>query len=54
MEEKQKISRRIVDLIIRDISDRSGIGDEWDQIDNECKKEIKDEWRRIIEDNMVG
>lgn len=39
---------RIIENIIRDISNRRGIGSEWEQIDIEIQEEIKNEWRMII------
>ena len=35
----------IIDKIIADISGRKGLGDEWDQIDDDIKAEIRAEWR---------
>jgi len=43
-----KISKEIVNIIANDISDRSGIGDEWDNIDINIQEEIIDEWKEII------
>jgi hypothetical protein len=37
-------AERIVDAIIRDLSDRSGIGDEWHQIDEDLQAEVRDTW----------
>ena len=41
-----------VDNIIRrienDIKDRSGIGDEWNQIDGDTRMEIKNNWADFI------
>ncbi len=49
MKDIPAIARKIVKSILDDISDRRGIGDEFDSYDSEIKKEIKDEWRdRII------
>lgn len=35
---------RIVDAIIRDLTERSGLGDEWDQISENMKKSIRKDW----------
>lgn len=35
--------------IARDIEDRQGLGDEWDEIDNELQMEIMHEWAGLIE-----
>ena len=40
--------RMAVMLIISDLSDRSGIGDEWEQIDSFTQGEIEEEWCEII------
>jgi len=41
-------AKRIVDGIIEDLSDRRGLRQEWDQIDEEIQEEIKEEWLRIV------
>jgi len=45
----KQIGRRIVDLIISDLSDRRGLGQEWDQIGSDIKQEIIEEWANIVE-----
>ena len=40
--------RAVVDAIIKDISDREGLGDEWNQIDDEIKAEIRAEWVKLV------
>ena len=42
------LKEKIVDEIIKDISDRKGIGDEWDYIDEDIQDEIKEEWQQIV------
>lgn len=44
----KKIAKKIVDEIIKDLTDRSGLQNVWDSIDDECKEDIKDEWVNII------
>ena len=39
---------RAVDRIIKEMSDRKGIGDEWEHIDEEIQQEIKEAWADII------
>jgi hypothetical protein len=39
-----------VDKIIADIEDRAGLGDEWDQIDDEIKDEIRERWAQWVHD----
>lgn len=41
-----------IDEIILDLSDRGGIGDEWDQIDDDIKNLIRQEWIRILEETF--
>ncbi len=43
-----KIAKDIIDEIIYDISLRSGIGDAWEEIDDEIVLEIKEDWKNII------
>ena len=43
-----KTAELIVFKIIEDISDRSGLGAEWDCIDSDIQKEIKEKWVSII------
>ena len=45
-------SESVVDAIIRDLSDRAGLGNEWDAIDSDIQDEIRDAWIEIIEDMM--
>ena len=39
---------RVVDEIIDDLSDRRGLKQEWHQIDDETKDEIRLKWAQII------
>lgn len=41
-------AENIVDSIEDDISGRSGIGDEWGQIDDDTKTEIRQAWKDLI------
>lgn len=41
-------ARRIVNCIIEDIKGRSGIGNEWEEIDEETRQEIALEWKDIV------
>ena len=38
-----------IDEIIFDLSDRGGIGGEWDQIDKSTQEEIKQAWREVLQ-----
>lgn len=42
-------AQRIVEAIIEDLSDRRGIGDEWDCIDSSIQREIRAEWAKIVD-----
>jgi hypothetical protein len=44
------LEQKIVKAIINDISGRSGIGDEWGQIDDSIKTDIRLEWTEMITD----
>lgn len=47
MTNDQKASR-IIDQLVEDIESRSGIGNEWEVIDEETRQEIALEWKDII------
>ena len=38
----------IIEKIVADIEGRKGISNEWEEIDDGIKQEIKDEWLEII------
>jgi len=48
-----KTAEIIVDKIVDDLSDRRGIGQEWDQIETDIKNEIKETWCNIV-DKVLG
>jgi hypothetical protein len=39
---------QIVDEIAADLSDRRGLGDEWDQLDTDVRLEILKAWQKIV------
>ena len=39
---------KIVDAILYDLTDRRGLRQAWEQIDNDIQEEIKKEWVKII------
>ena len=43
----------IVNEILNDLTDRSGLGNEWDNIDSDIQKEIKEAWAEIIQKYAV-
>ncbi len=52
VKEEKKLNKeeslKIVDLIINDLSNRRGIGDVWQGLDDGIQDEIKEEWCNII------
>ena len=46
------LTNRIVAGIEKDIHSRHTLGDAWDEIDEEIKKEIRAEWARIIQNEL--
>jgi hypothetical protein len=48
MKISDKTIDKIISAIISDIADRSGLGDEWYEIDLNVQNEIKKEWKKII------
>ena len=44
----QEKAKKIVKELVLDISDRRGIGDEFDQIDADIKREIRLTWEEKI------
>lgn len=51
---QEEAIEQAVNNIVSDISDRSGLGDEWDAIDSGIQDEIKEEWRSIIRESLKG
>jgi hypothetical protein len=47
------IAQRIVKAIENDLSDRRGLRQEWEQIDDEIKNCIRKEWENIIKEELV-
>jgi hypothetical protein len=48
MDHEERIAQRAVDNILKDLTDRSGLGNAWEDIDEDIQEEIKEEWRQII------
>jgi hypothetical protein len=44
----KKIADRVVRLIVRDLSDRRGLAQEWRQIEPDIKAEIEASWTGIV------
>lgn len=45
---KYDLAEKIVSNIVEDITDRSGIGDAFEERGEDIQKEIKDTWRKIV------
>lgn len=46
------ISKKIINEIIDDMSDRSEFGNMWDEVESETQEEIKKDWEKIIKKNI--
>lgn len=51
---KQEIAQLAVDMIVDDLTGRSGLQNAWEEIDDDIRDEIVDKWRKIIETAMDG
>jgi len=47
----KKIAAKIVNKIIADLTDRSGLQNEWEGIDADIQDEIKQTWINIVVEN---
>lgn len=45
-------ARKVVEGIIKDLTDRRGLRQEWDMIDDDIQDEIKDKWTDIVLEKM--
>jgi len=52
--ENVSISKIIVGKIEEDLSGRAGLSNEWDQIDDGIKQEIRNSWMKIIDKEIVA
>jgi len=46
----KKTAKRIIERIVSDIEGRAGIGDEWGGIEYAIRKQIQNEWVKILEE----
>ena len=46
-------TKKIVKAILADATDRRGWRQEWDQFDDEVRKEIHRDWAKIIDDILA-
>lgn len=42
------LASRIVDAIIRDLTDRGGLDGAWDSIDDDTQDEIRETWIQLV------
>lgn len=49
----QDVARSIVMNIVSDLSDRRGLGQEWDQIDDDIREDIETVWRTIVGESIA-
>jgi len=52
--ENVSISKIIVGKIEEDLSERAGLSNEWDEIDDDIKQEIRNAWMKIIDKEIVA
>ena len=41
-------AKAIVDAVLHDLEGRAGIGDEYDMIDDDVRKELRADWVKIV------
>jgi hypothetical protein len=46
------LPERIVRALLADLQARSGLGDEWEQIDQPIQREIRVKWIRLVSDEL--
>lgn len=47
-------SESIVNAIVRDLCNRSGLREEWDHLDMAAKERLVDDWRAIVDLYLIG
>ena len=46
------LAKKIVNEIVRDIEDRSGLGNIWDELDYDIQLEIREKWEEIVNEEL--
>lgn len=46
-------AQKIVSLIIKDMTDRRGLRQGWDDIDSDIQDEIRETWAKLIDTELV-
>jgi hypothetical protein len=49
---KAEVAKNVVDLIIQDICNRSGLENAWEDIDDQIQSEIRQEWQALVESQI--
>lgn len=49
---KNATARKIVSALEDDFTDRRGLRQQWDMIDDEIKRDIRAEWRKIVQRHL--
>lgn len=47
-------AKKIVEAILQNLTDRRGLRQEWDQIDDEIQNEIREAWERIVDATLTA
>ena len=50
----ENLATEIVDSIVDDLLDRTGLAGEWEEIDWDVQEEIKEVWREIVVEKLEG
>lgn len=48
------LAAKIIDALIVEMSGRSGIGDEWDGMDDDVRDEIREAWIALVLEESDG
>lgn len=52
MSHPEDCAAQIVHEIMKDLSDRRGLRQAWEQIDEDIRREILEEWKRLATDHL--
>ena len=50
--EEFSVEEKIVFSILQDFTDRGGLSNEWEQIDDDIQEEIIETWLEIVKNNL--
>jgi hypothetical protein len=54
MSTKENAAKAIVARIIEDLTERHGLGDEWDLLSEDVQDDIREAWLHIVRSEMAG